>query len=123
MCLALSVCLGLAGYISETYAQPVSAVYLVPFLVFLVYWEWPRISLIFLLWPALYALHALVLVSGLPIPKEGNWVHFHLLFSAAGYGIIAMLASHVYSRYALRKVRRLTQAGLTAATSEMRDDE
>ena len=64
------------------------------------------------LWPALYALHAILLVVGAPIYFEDPYTILNMLVPTAGYGIAAAVAGHVYSRFALRRLRRL------AATAE-----
>ena len=104
-CITAEVLLGLNGYLPLALMQPVSALYCVPFMVFLWWWQRPASTWVMLLWPALYAAHALLLVSGLPIPKDNMWAGIHMMGAICGYGMIAALLSHAYSRYALRRLQ------------------
>jgi len=104
-CVLTSVILGLLGYLSIKYMQPVSALYVVPFLVFLYLWQRPIISPLALLWPTLYAIHAILVVAGAPIQFGGSLVFLNMLIPIAGYGILCGLIGHVYSRYALKRLK------------------
>jgi len=104
-CVVGSVQLGMLGFIPIEYMQPVSALYVVPFLVFLIIWQRPMISLLSLLWPILYALHAILVVMGVPIQFSGKWTSLNMLIPVAGYGILCGLLGHLYSRYALKKLK------------------
>ncbi len=108
-CVVGEVLLGLLGYLPISLMQPVSALYCVPFMVFLWWWQRPASTGVMLLWPALYAVHALLLISGLPIPTEGSWAMVHSVGAICGYGILAAGLSHLYSRYALRRLQRVSQ--------------
>ncbi|MCL4695414.1 MAG: hypothetical protein KJ060_23225 [Candidatus Hydrogenedentes bacterium] len=107
-CVVGEVLLGLFGYLPISLMQPVSALYCVPFMVFLWWWQRPASTWVMLLWPALYAVHALVLISGLPIPTDGSWAMLHSVGAICGYGILAAGLSHLYSRYALRRLQRVS---------------
>ncbi len=107
-CVFISVILGLLGYLSIKYMQPVSALYVVPFLVFLYLWQRPIISPLALLWPTLYAIHAILIVAGVPIHFERPWIFLDVLIPTVGYGILCGLAGHIYSRYALKKLKGIT---------------
>jgi hypothetical protein len=104
-CIFISVILGLLGYLSIKHMQPVSALYVVPFLVFLYLWQRPIISPLALLWPTLYAIHAILVVAGVPIQFGGSFVFLNMLIPIVGYGILSGLIGHVYSRYALKKLK------------------
>ena len=108
ICVQAEVILGLLGYFPVEYMQPISALYMVPFLVFLSLWMRPIVSLLSLLWPALYALHAILVVAGVPIQfTSGPGQALNMLIPVFGYGILGGLAVHMYSRFALRKLKRL----------------
>ena len=109
-----SVILGRYGYIPHEYMQPVSAVYTVPFLIFLLFWTRPSFSFWYLVWPFLYALHAILIVAGAPIRFTGPWDSLNMLIPTVGYGTLCGLIGHVGNRFALRKLRRL--AKIDAAT-------
>ena len=115
-CVFISVILGLLGYLPIKYMQPVSALYVVPFLVFLYIWQRPIISPLVLLWPTLYGIHAILVVAGVPIQFGGPLVFLNMLIPIAGYGILCGLLGHVYSRYALKKLK--TAAHLQENTNE-----
>ena len=104
-CVLTSVVLGVFGFIPLRHMQPVSAIYTVPFLCYL----WAKVgkagSPFMLLWPALYAIHAILLVAGAPIRFEGPYETLNMLLPVAGYGLVATLAGHIYSRYALRRLQ------------------
>jgi hypothetical protein len=89
--------------------QPISAIYCVPFLVGLWLLQRPLSSPIMLLWPALYVLHAVLIVAGVPIVFGGPWSQLNMLIPVAGYGMLVGLISHAYSRFALRKLRRAAE--------------
>ena len=59
-----------------------------------------------LLWPGLLVVHALLALAGVrPFSAEPGIVT--ILVPTVGYGAIAALASHMYSRVALRRLRSL----------------
>jgi hypothetical protein len=106
-CILTSVALGIYGYIPIEYMQPISAIYCVPFLVFLWFWQRPMVGLLSLLWPSLYALHAIMVVVGVPIQFSGEWSFLNMLIPIVGYGILSGLIGHLYSRFALSKLKDL----------------
>ena len=108
-CILGSVALGMLGYIPTAYMQPVSALYVVPFLLFLAYKMWSIAGPIPLLWPILYALHAILILAGAPILFTGKWTGLKMLIPIAGYGLFASLIGYLYSRYALRRLRCLAR--------------
>jgi hypothetical protein len=115
VCVVASVILGLLGYLPFKYMQPASALYIVPFLVILGILMRPAVGLAVLLWPALYALHALLIVAGAPILFTGRWEGLNMLIPVVGYGMLAGLVGHAYNRFALRKLKRLAHLDLPAA--------
>ena len=111
-CIQASVGLGLLGFLPIRYMQPISALYVVPFLCYLGL-KLRRIGSPFMfLWPGLYAIHAVLLVTGVPIGM-GPWLDMGV--PTLGYGLVAALAGHIYSRVALRRLRML------AASPELSD--
>jgi hypothetical protein len=106
-CILASVALGIKGYIPVEYMQPVSAIYCVPFLVFLSFRQRPMVGFLSLLWPSLYALHAILIVVGVPIQFSNEWSFLNMLIPVVGYGILSGLISHLYSRFALSKLKDL----------------
>jgi hypothetical protein len=108
-CVAASVGLGMLGLLPHKYMQPISALYCVPFLVYLWAKQRPAGSPLMLLWPVLYGLHAILLVAGAPIRFEDKLDILNMLVPVVGYGIVAALAAHLYSRFALRRLRAVAR--------------
>jgi len=106
-CVIASVGLGLLGVLPIRYMQPVSALYIIPFWIYLGIIQRGSASPFMVLWPALYAIHAILLVAGAPIYFSGPWEMLNIFVPVVGYGVIAALAAHTYSRYALRRLRTL----------------
>lgn len=96
-------------YIPAKYQQPISALYVIPIVVGLTMLMRPAVGLFALVWPALYALHAILIVAGAPILFAGRWESLNYLIPIAGYGILVYGMSHAYSRFALRRLRSLTK--------------
>jgi len=65
------------------------------------------------LWPALFVIHGVSIVAGVPISRG---IAFDIFVPTVGYGLIAALAGHIYSRVALRRLRAL------AATARPHDE-
>lgn len=120
-CVVTSVILGLLGYIPSKYMQPVSALYVVPFLVILLMLmrpAGPGVPLLGLLWPFLYAVHAILIVAGAPILFTEEWQFLNMLIPTVGYGLLFGLVGHAYNRFALRKLKRAARAGLEGAATQ-----
>jgi hypothetical protein len=116
ICVVGSVLLGLLAYLpTGKYMQPISAFYVVPFLVAMNFLMKPATGYIPLLWPILYALHAVLIVAGVPIVFVGPWEMLNMLVPIVGYGLIANLVSHLYSRWALHNVRVIVSHQLDRA--------
>ena len=119
-CILASVAVGFFYDIPEEYMQPISAIYSVPFLLGLWVLQRPLSSPIMLLWPALYGLHAILIVAGMPIAFSGPWSALNMLIPVAGYGLLVGLISHVYSRFALRKLHQAAEGCGDDSTEEPR---
>ncbi len=115
-CILGSVILGFMGYFTIEYMQPISAVYVVPFLVFLYIWQRPIISPLVLLWPTLYTIHAILIVTGMPILFTEYLIPLNMILPVFGYGFLTYVIGHLYSRYALKKLK--TAAHLQEETNE-----
>jgi hypothetical protein len=108
VCVQGHVFLGLLGCLPVgKYMQPISAIYLVPFLLAIHFVMRPAVGPIALLWPTLYALHAVLIVTGAPIVFTAPWDSLNMVIPVAGYGILTALVGHAYSRWALHHVRTL----------------
>jgi hypothetical protein len=110
-CVLASLGLGLLGLYPISLMQPVSALYVVPFLCYLGL-KLRRVGSPFMfLWPALYGIHAILMVGGAPIRLGPA---FDITVPMLGYGLLAALAGHIYSRIALRRIRSLARIPETA---------
>jgi len=110
-CVMISAALGVLGYIPIEYMQPVSAIYVVPFIVSIGILQRPTVSpagFLAWLWPTLYTIHAILIIAGVPILFHRPWIALNMLIPIAGYGILCGLPGHIYSRYALKKLKSIT---------------
>ena len=84
------------------YWQPMAAMYIVPAVVYIIgrdgWTEWP-----YLLWPALYLQHAILVLVGVKL-YIGVW-YMDVFFPLGVYAVAGLIAAHIYSGYALRKLR------------------
>jgi len=115
LCVVASVLITMMGWVPTRYMQPLSAIYVVPFMIYLAVKQWNTSSPFMVLWPALYAVHAVLIVAGVPISRGPM---FDMFFPMVGYGSIAALAGHIYSRFALRRLRALAASTETADGGE-----
>lgn len=98
------------NYVSIRYMQPWSAAYMTPYLILMVvyqrlgFWAW--------LWPILYGLHAVALLLHLPVRFSGELELLNIVAPIFGYGLIAILTGHLFSRYALWKLKALTRGSI-----------
>ena len=95
--------------IPTQYMQPISALYGVPFLIGMWFLQRPLSGYVALLWPALISIHAILILAGAPILFTGRWEALNMLIPMFGYGMLTGLLSHLYSRVALRRLKKLTQ--------------
>jgi hypothetical protein len=116
VCVVGNVVLGLVGYLpTGKYMQPISAIYVVPFLVALNFLMRPATGYIPLLWPLLYLLHAILVLAGAPIVFAGRWEPLNMLVPIVGYGVLTSLVGHIYSRWALHNARAILSRQLDGA--------
>jgi len=107
-CVFGTVILGCFGYLpGDKYMQPITAIYVVPFLLAQYWLMRPVTGPIVLLWPALYALHAILILAGAPIVFDPPWNSLNILLPIVGYGLVTSLAGHFYSRWALHKAQAM----------------
>lgn len=118
---ALFVAAGFVFEIPSRYIVPIMAAFLVPFLLYI----WSRqggiVAPFMLLWPGLLVVHALLALAGVrPFSAEPGVVT--ILVPTVGYGVIAALASHMYSRVALHRLRGLARGQEAEKTGGGRHD-
>lgn len=107
-CVLGSVIGGHSGLISSHLMQPVTAVYVVPFLTILVFVQRPKSSYTLLIWPVLYAVHAISILAGAPV-FTGRWKALNYLLPTFGYGLLTAVIAQIYSSYALLRLKRLAK--------------
>jgi hypothetical protein len=97
--------LAILGVLPIEYVQPISAAYMVPLVVYygVRHRPTPESPIVFL-WPALYGVHAILVVAGVPTRFWGNIPALDVFVPLVGYGLVAALAGHIYSRVALRRL-------------------
>ncbi len=111
VCVMISIILVVSCRIPIKYMQPVSVIFFIPLIIAIGIWRPPSVNPVgFLvwLWPILYVIHAILIVAGVPIQFDRPWIFLNILIPTAGYGILCALMGHLYSRYALKKLKDLT---------------
>jgi len=110
ICVIGTIYFGMEGYISFKYIQPVTAIYLVPFEVYEYFLRRSRLGPLVLICPILYTIHAILIVAGVPIYFTGDFdsIIWNMFLPAIGYTFLAHVIAHLYSRYALKKLKGLT---------------
>ena len=119
VCVMISIILVVLCNIPIKYMQPVSAICFIPLIIAIGIWQPPSVNpagFLVWLWPTLYVIHAILIVAGVPILFHKPWTALNMLIPMAGYGILCGLLGHVYSRYALKKLK--TAAHLQENTNE-----
>jgi len=102
--------LGMENFIPVKYVQPVTALSYVPFAISRYFWRYPTMTgPVLLLAPILYAIHAILIVMGVPIFFKGQiGVILNMSLPLLGYDLLTHIISHIYGRYALKKLKGLT---------------
>ena len=104
-----SMNLAMGGHIPVKYLQPLMVLFIVPFLVFQYFMQRPRLGPVLLIFPILYAIHAILILAGVPIFFTGTFgVPLNMGLPILVYTFFAYMIGHVYSRYALKKLKGLT---------------
>lgn len=98
------------GYVTYKYLQPVSALYVIPYTVCGWYFfQSPRMGPIYLLHPIFYAIHAILIVSGVPMFfTTDSFCMLSMVLPGIGYMFLAFAISYIYSRYALKKLKGIS---------------
>jgi len=94
------------GYIAFKYAQPLSALCFVPAFVFEYFFLLrPKVGPLVLICPILYAIHAILIVAGVPIFFTGYMRFWNMFIPFFGYFLLVYAIGPIYSRYALIKLK------------------
>jgi hypothetical protein len=118
VCLLGSMELAMLGYIPDKYLLPLMALFVVPFNVYLYLVQRPRLGPILLLCPILYTIHAILIIAGVPIYFTGNYAVPLNMFLPVIYTYFTYMIGHLYSRYALKKLKGLTHLQGEAANGD-----
>ena len=105
VCLLGSMELGMLGYIPVKYFLPFTALFVVPFGVYQYFIMQPRLGPILLIFPIFYAIHAILILAGVPIYFTGFFAVPLNMFLPVIYNFLAFIIGHLYSRYALKKLK------------------
>ncbi len=95
------------GYVAFKYLQPLLALYIVPAFVFEYFLLRPKVGPVVLICPILYTIHAILILAGVPIFFTGNLGILNMPVPLIGYSFLAYVIGHLYSRYALKKLKCL----------------
>jgi len=112
VCVMVLIILIVSCKIPIKYMQPVSVILFIPLLIAIGIWRPPSVrpaGFLVWLWPTLYIVHAILIIAGVPIQFERPWIFLNVLIPTVGYGILCGLAGHIYSRYALKKLKNAAQ--------------
>ncbi|MHC5061362.1 MAG: hypothetical protein ACYTFK_09805 [Planctomycetota bacterium] len=100
-----SMNLGMLGYIPVKYFIPFTALFIVPFGIYQYLIMRPRLGPVILIFPILYAIHAILIIAGVPIYYTGRFAVPLNMFIPVVYNLLAFVVGHLYSRYALKKLK------------------
>ncbi len=121
ICIIISVLLVVFCNLPVKYMQPISALCVIPLIIAVGIWQPPSIKpagFLVWLWPTLYVIHAILIVAGVPIHFNHPWIFLNIAVPIAGYGILCAFIGHIYSRYALKKLKGLTHLEGDAANGD-----
>ena len=100
--------LGMLGYIPVKYFLPFTALFVIPFGIYQYFVMQPRLGPVLLIFPVLYAIHATLILAGVPIFFTGTFAIPLNMFVPIIYNFLAYIIGHLYSRYALKKLKDIT---------------
>jgi len=104
-------------HLALEHMQPFSALYMVPFFVAMSISQ--RLGFWAFIWPLLYGLHAVLILAGAPLRFTSvNLEMLNMILPVFGYGLVALVVGHVYSRYALHRLKGVVRKGLEAGAEE-----
>jgi len=106
-------------YIAFKYQQPLMALCFVPVFVFEYFFLLrPKVGPLFLILPILYTIHAILILAGVPIFFTGYMRFWNMFIPLIGYAFLAYVIGHLYSRYALKKLKGITHLEGGAANGD-----
>ena len=118
VCLIGSMNLAMSGYIEVKYLLPLMALFVVPFGVYQYFILRPRLGPVLLIFPVLFTIHATLIIAGVPIFFTGTFaVPLNMLLPLI-YTLLVFMLGHLYSRYALKKLKGITHLEGEAANGD-----
>ena len=118
VCLLGSMNFAMIGYIPVKYLLPLMALFVVPLNVYLYFMQRPRLGPILLICPILYTIHAILIIAGVPIFFTGIFAVPLNMFLPIIYTFLTYMIGHLYSRYALKKLKGITHLEGGAANGD-----
>lgn len=101
--------LGMLGIIPVKYFLPFTALFVVPFGVYQYFIMRPRLGPVILIFPILYTIHTILILAGVPIFFTGFFaIPLNMLLPVV-YSFLAYMIGHIYSRYALKRLKGITR--------------
>ena len=113
ICIVGGIALGVKYNLPDKYMQPISAIYVLPFMVVLGLWRrTPVTSPLMGLWPLLYAIHAVLVVVDAPVFRsiDGGT---HMCIATWGYGALIGFLAYIHSKLTLRKLKKISRLNST----------
>ena len=107
ICIIGSNSLCMDGYLSFKYLQPISVLFIVPFLVSQYFLRRPKQGPLLLICPVLYTVHAILIVASVPIFFMGGLGILNMALPLFGYTFLVYAIGHFYSRYALQQLKNI----------------
>ena len=100
--------LAAADWLPTRFTQPISILYFVPYCIVMYRLQRPAIGIWMLLAPALFLAYALLVLAGAPLASDRfSMFWLNLYVPMFGSLVAAMVAGHIYGRYALRRLKSL----------------
>lgn len=97
-------------YISVKYFLPFMAWFVIPYGIYLFVVQRPRLGPALLIFPILYTIHVILILVGVPLYFTGTYaIPLNILFIII-YQFLAYIIGHLYSRYALKKLKDITSS-------------
>jgi len=103
ICVPLNVLLGFFNLYDPRYMQPISAIYVVPFMLVIIFFTHP-IAKINLIWPILYAVHAVLTIFKIPVFFDSQYLLLNMS-SIFIYGLFTLLISFFVGQINLQKLK------------------
>lgn len=108
LCILGSIYLESHALVPPRYSQPLTALYVIPVLLYLGRSS-GRMAPAAILWAGLTAFHAALTLAGVTWLIDARFTAINRVVSTFGFGLLSALVVHLYSRYALKRLRSLVR--------------